>query len=442
MTVKNKAYLALAFVSIAWGTTYFGIRVVVQHIPPYLFAGARQTLAGLLMFGIALLQKEKFQWSWKSIQQHALVGLLLIAGGNGFVCWGEQHIESNIAAIICSMMPLFAVLINIVLVPQEKINKKIITTPEAPKYQDVFGKTIIELAKANPAIMGITPAMPSGCSLKFMMEEMPDRAIDVGIAEQHAVTLSAGLATQGMRVFCNIYSSFMQRAYDMVIHGVAIQKLPVVFCLDRAGLVGDDGPTHHGTFDLAFLNAIPNLIILSPMDEHELRNMMYWALDYTKGPVVIRYPRGNGSFIDYQNEIQPFQLGTSRTLTSGNKLAIISIGEIGVEVQQAIELNNLQTEITHVDARCMKPLDSNTFKTLFDSFDKIITIEESCLLGGFGQQLKAMAQDHSYKGDIISLGLPDGFVEHGEIEELRAQYGLDAHSIGLLIRDYGKSARQ
>ena len=325
-----------------------------------------------------------------------------------------------------------------------KINPLQPATNEAKplKFQDVFGHTLLELAKMDDRVVGITPAMPSGSSMKIMMEAMPHRVFDVGIAEQHAVTFAAGLALQGKRPFCNIYSSFAQRAYDQIIHDVALQKIPVIFCLDRAGIVGADGPTHHGTFDLAFLNAIPNLIILSPMDEHELRNMMYWALDYTKGPVVIRYPRGNGSFIDYQNEIQPFQFGTSRTLTWGNKLAIVSIGEIGVEVQQAIELNNLQTEITYVDARCMKPIDSKTFKALFDSFDKIITIEESCLLGGFGQQLKAMAQDHSYKGNIISLGLPDVFVEHGEIEELRAQYGLDAHSIGLLIRDYGKSARQ
>ena len=310
------------------------------------------------------------------------------------------------------------------------------------KFQDVFGHTLLELAKLDDRVVGITPAMPSGSSMKIMMEAMPHRVFDVGIAEQHAVTFAAGLALQGKRPFCNIYSSFAQRAYDQIIHDVALQKIPVIFCLDRAGIVGADGPTHHGTFDLAFLNAIPNIIILSPMDEHELRNMMYWALDYTKGPVVIRYPRGNGSFIDYQNEIQPFQLGTSRTLTSGNKLAIISIGEIGTEVQKAIHTNDLAPNVTHVDARFMKPIDLQKVGQLFRSFDKIITIEESCLLGGFGQQVKALAQDSLYKGTITSLGLPDVFVEHGEIDELRAMYGLDAHSIGLLIRVYCDSTRQ
>jgi len=257
----------------------------------------------------------------------------------------------------------------------------------------------------------------------------------VGIAEQHAVTFAAGLALEGKRPFCNIYSSFAQRAYDQIIHDVALQNIPVIFCLDRAGLVGADGPTHHGTFDLAFLNAVPNLIILSPMDEHELRNMMYWAVDYTDGPVVIRYPRGRGSLVDYNNEIQPLEVGSLRTLCTGNKLAVISIGQIGVEVQKAIVNNKLTNQITHIDARFMKPLDLSKITEILRSFDTIITVEESCLLGGFGQQIKALAQDSLYKGTITSLGLPDVFVEHGEIDELRAKYGIDAEGIGKVITE-------
>ena len=262
---------------------------------------------------------------------------------------------------------------------------------------------------------------------------MPHRLFDVGIAEQHAVTFAAGLALQGKRPFCNIYSSFAQRAYDQIIHDVALQNIPVIFCLDRAGLVGADGPTHHGTFDLAFLNAIPNLTILSPMDEHELRNMMYWAVEHTEGPVVIRYPRGRGNKRHYKNEIQALEIGTSRTLSKGKKLVVISIGQIGTEVQKAIHSHNLSDDVTHVDARFMKPLDLKKIGELFRSFDKIITIEESCLLGGFGQQIKALALDSQFKGTITSLGLPDTFVEHGTIAELRAKFGLDEEGIGKVI---------
>jgi len=265
------------------------------------------------------------------------------------------------------------------------------------------------------------------------MEAMPDRVFDVGIAEQHAVTFAAGLALEGKRPFCNIYSSFAQRAYDQIIHDVALQNIPVIFCLDRAGLVGADGPTHHGAFDLAFLNAIPNLTILSPMDEHELRNMMYWAVDYTDGPVVIRYPRGRGNRIDYKNEITPLEMGSSRTLTTGNKLAVLSIGQIGTEVQKAIYMNQLEREVTHVDARFMKPLAQKRIGELFRTFDKIVTVEESCVLGGFGQQVKVLAQDSLYNGTITSLGLPDVFVEHGEISELRAKYALDADGMAKVI---------
>ena len=301
------------------------------------------------------------------------------------------------------------------------------------KFQDVFGHTLLELAEKDERVVGITPAMPSGSSMKIMMEAMPHRIFDVGIAEQHAVTFAAGLALEGKRPFCNIYSTFAQRAYDQIIHDVALQNIPVIFCLDRAGLVGADGPTHHGTFDLAFLNAIPNLTILSPMDEHELRNMMYWAVAYTDGPVVIRYPRGRGSQIDYKNEIQPLDILSSRTLTSGQDIAVISIGQIGTEVQKAIVKNNLGSKVSHIDARCMKPLDLKTLGEIFRRFDKIITVEESCLIGGFGQQVKALALDSQHKGTITSLGLPDVFVEHGEIDELRANFAIDATSIGKVI---------
>ena len=303
------------------------------------------------------------------------------------------------------------------------------------KFQEVFGHTLLEIAEKDERVVGITPAMPSGSSMKIMMEAMPHRVFDVGIAEQHAVTFAAGLALEGKRPFCNIYSSFAQRAYDQIIHDVALQNIPVIFCLDRAGLVGADGPTHHGTFDLAFLNAIPNLTILSPMDEHELRNMMYWAADYTESPVVIRYPRGRGSQIEYKNEIQSLKIGTSRTLTSGNKLAILSLGKIGTEAQKAIRTNDLASDVTHVDARFMKPLDLSKISEILRSFDTIITVEESCLLGGFGQQIKAIAQDSLYKGTITSLGLPDVFAEHGEIDELRAKYGIDAERIGRVITE-------
>ncbi len=301
------------------------------------------------------------------------------------------------------------------------------------KFQEVFGHTLLELAEKDERVVGITPAMPSGSSMKIMMEAMPHRVFDVGIAEQHAVTFAAGLALEGKRPFCNIYSTFAQRAYDQIIHDVALRNIPVIFCLDRAGIVGADGPTHHGTFDLAFLNPIPNLTVLSPMDEHELRNMMYWALDHIDGPVVIRYPRGRVSKIDYRNEIESLEMGSSRTLTTGNKLAVISIGQIGVEVQNAISSNQLESKVTHVDARCTKPLDMNKIGELFQSFDKIITVEESSLLGGFGQQIKVLAQDSLYRGTITSLGLTDVFVEHGEISELRAKYALDADGIGKVI---------
>lgn len=299
--------------------------------------------------------------------------------------------------------------------------------PKPSKFQDVFGHTLLELAEKDQRIVGITPAMPSGSSMKVLMDAMPDRVFDVGIAEQHAVTFSAGLAAAGKRPFCSIYSSFAQRAYDQIIHDVALQNIPVVFCIDRAGLVGADGPTHHGSFDISYLNAIPNLTIVSPMDEHELRNAMYWAADFTDGPVVIRYPRGLGSKTNYKNEIQPLEVGTSRILQQGDKIGIISIGEIGTEVQKAIK--DLNNTIHHIDARFIKPIDENEITNTLRSFDRIITVEESCLIGGFGQQIKNIAQDQNYTGKITSLGLPDQFIEQGTRVELRAKYKLDEKGI-------------
>ena len=306
--------------------------------------------------------------------------------------------------------------------------------PTPSKFQDVFGHTLLELAEKDPRIIGITPAMPSGSSMKILMDAMPHRVFDVGIAEQHAVTFSAGLAVAGRRPFCSIYSSFAQRAYDQIIHDVALQNIPVVFCIDRAGLVGADGPTHHGSFDIAYLNAIPNLTIISPMDEHELRNAMYWAVDYTDGPIVIRYPRGLGSKTKYKNEIQPLKIGTSRILQKGDKIGIISIGEIGVEVQKAIDKSGIQKQIHHIDARFIKPIDKNEVLNMLQTFDHIITVEESCLIGGFGQQIKTIAQDQNYMGRITSLGLPDQFIEQGTREELRAKYNLDKDGICQLIQ--------
>ena len=306
--------------------------------------------------------------------------------------------------------------------------------PTPSKFQDVFGYTLLELAERDPRIVGITPAMPSGSSMKILMDAMPHRVFDVGIAEQHAVTFSAGLAAAGKRPFCSIYSSFAQRAYDQIIHDVALQNIPVVFCIDRAGLVGADGPTHHGSFDIAYLNAIPNLTIISPMDEHELRNAMFWAVDHIDGPVVIRYPRGLGSKTKYKNEIQPLKIGTSRILQKGDQIGIISIGEIGIEVQKAINKSGILRHICHIDARFIKPIDNNEILNMLQTFDHIITVEESCLIGGFGQQIKTIAQDYNYTGKITSLGLPDQFIEQGTREELRAKYNLDKDGICQLIQ--------
>lgn len=318
-----------------------------------------------------------------------------------------------------------------------KINKKIITVPEPPKYQDVFGHTILELAQKNPAIMGITPAMPSGCSLKIMMDAMPDRAIDVGIAEQHAVTLSAGLATQGIRVFCNIYSSFMQRAYDMVIHDVAIQKLPVVFCLDRAGLVGDDGPTHHGAYDIAFMRCIPNLVVSAPMNEAELRNLMYTAqLDETKVPFVIRYPRGQGVMPEWRTPMQKIEIGTGRKICDGQEIAILTIGHPGnFAVAACKELAMEDIYPAHYDLRFVKPLDEAMMHEIAQRYNKIITVEDGTVVGGMGSAVLEFLSQHNYAPEVKMLGIPDSLVEHGKPEELHRECGYDARGIADAVRE-------
>jgi len=312
-----------------------------------------------------------------------------------------------------------------------EIQKKKFDLPQPPKYQDVFGHTIIELAEKNEKIFGITPAMPSGSSLKYMMEKMPERAFDVGIAEQHAVTVSAGMATQGMKVFCNIYSSFMQRAYDQVIHDVAIQKLPVIFCLDRAGLVGEDGPTHHGAYDIAYMRCIPNMIVSAPMNEGELRNLMYTAqLDSTKLPFVIRYPRGEGVMADWKTEMKPIEIGKGRRLKEGKDVAILSFGHPGNFAATAIrELKNDGINPAHYDMRFAKPLDESLLHEVFNKFDRIITVEDGTIVGGFGSAIVEFMTAHNYTAKIVVLGIPDTIVEHGSPKELHKECGYDAAAI-------------
>ena len=317
-----------------------------------------------------------------------------------------------------------------------KINKKIITVPEPPKYQDVFGHTIVELAEKNPLIMGITPAMPSGSSLKFMMDLMPDRAIDVGIAEQHAVTLSAGLATRGIKVFCNIYSSFMQRAYDMVIHDVAIQKLPVIFCLDRAGLVGDDGPTHHGAYDIAFMRCIPNMIVSAPMNESELRNLMYTAqLSEMDAPIVIRYPRGQGVIPSWRTPMEKIEIGTGRKICDGQEVAIITIGHPGnfaVAACKALAEEDIYP--AHYDLRFVKPLDEAMLHEVAARYSKIITVEDGTVVGGMGSAVLEFMALHNYTPEVKMLGIPDRLVEHGKPEELQRECEYDAVGIADAVR--------
>ena len=317
-----------------------------------------------------------------------------------------------------------------------EIVKKTFDIPQPPKYQDVFGHTIIELAEKNSKIMGVTPAMPSGCSMKFMMDKMPDRAFDVGICEQHAVTLSAGMATQGLRVFCNIYSSFMQRAYDMVIHDVAIQKLPVIFCLDRAGLVGDDGPTHHGCYDIAYMRCVPNMIVSAPMNESELRDLMYTAqLDSNELPFVIRYPRGEGMLVDWKTQMKEIKVGTGRKLKDGKDIAILSFGHPGNFAAAAIrDVKAEGINPAHYDMRFVKPLDEEMLHEVFSKFNKIITVEDGTVVGGFGSAILEFMNEHGYKADVKIMGIPDRLVEHGTPKQLYDEIGIDANGIATMLR--------
>jgi len=301
------------------------------------------------------------------------------------------------------------------------------------KYQDVFGLTLVELAEKNEKIIGITPAMPTGSSLKYMMDAFPDRAFDVGIAEQHAVTLAAGMATQGFIVFCNIYSTFLQRAYDQVIHDVALQNLPVIFCLDRAGLVGEDGATHHGVFDMAFLRCIPNLTIAAPSDEIELRNLLYTAQLELKGPLVIRYPRGRGIHVNWKREFQKIPFGKGSIIKSGRDIAVVSIGSMKENVRMAIDTLSDQEKVAHYDAKFVKPLDENLFSKLFNIFEKIITVEDGVIAGGFGNAVLELASRLNYKGKIICLGVPDEFIEQGTVDELQEIAKIDVESIAATI---------
>lgn len=304
--------------------------------------------------------------------------------------------------------------------------------PQPPKFQDVFGETLLELAQANERIVGVTPAMPTGCSMNILMKAMPDRAFDVGIAEGHAVTFSAGMAKEGLQPFCNIYSAFAQRAYDNVIHDAALLNLPVVLCLDRAGLVGEDGPTHHGAFDLAALRPVPNLTIASPYDEAELRRLMYTAQLPGKGTFVIRYPRGRGSLVDWRCPLEEVPVGKGRVLKEGRDIAVITLGPIGTTAAEAIRQAEAQKpglSIAHYDLRFLKPLDEMMLTIIAQRFQHIFTIEDGSRMGGMGSAVLEWMDDHGYSPEVIRLGLPDHFIEHGTVEELRQIVGLDTHSI-------------
>jgi 1-deoxy-D-xylulose-5-phosphate synthase len=305
-----------------------------------------------------------------------------------------------------------------------------------PKYQDVFGHTLLELARMNPKIMGITPAMPSGSSMTFMMKEMPDRTFDVGIAEQHAVTFSAGLAAQGFIPFCNIYSSFMQRAFDQVIHDIALQKLPVVFCLDRGGLVGTDGPTHHGSFDLAYMRIIPDIIVSAPMNEEELRNLMFTAQEGTHGPFAIRYPRGQGVMTDWRKPFVSLPVGKGRMIADGSEVAILSIGHPGNFVVKAMQILGKEgIKPAHYDMRFVKPIDQAILHAVFTRFKKVITIEDGTIVGGFGSAVAEFMVHHQYNSSLKMLGIPDEFVEHGTQRQLYRECGFDAESIARTVRE-------
>jgi 1-deoxy-D-xylulose-5-phosphate synthase len=319
------------------------------------------------------------------------------------------------------------------------IKKKVYDTPQPPKYQDVFGNTLVELAEQNPRIVGVTPAMPSGSSMNIMMKAMPTRAFDVGIAEQHAVTFSAGMATQGEVVFCNIYSTFMQRAYDQVIHDVCIQELPVVFCLDRAGFAGADGPTHHGAYDLAYMRCIPNMIVAAPMNEQELRNMMYTAqsdeVQQGKRAFTIRYPRGEGVMPSWRTPLEKQTIGKGRMIADGEEVAILTIGHIGnyaVEASQILAKEGVRP--AHFDMRYVKPLDEELLHQIFSRFDRVLTVEDGCVMGGFGSAVLEFMTDHGYMARVKRLGIPDAVIEHGEQIELHHECGFDPQGIADAVR--------
>ncbi len=311
-----------------------------------------------------------------------------------------------------------------------EIIKIIPKNPGPPKYQDVFGHTIVELAEKNDKIVGVTPAMPSGCSLNIMMKAMPDRAFDVGIAEQHAVTFSAGMAAQGLIPFCNIYSSFMQRAYDQVIHDVALQNLPVVFCLDRGGLVGADGSTHHGAYDLAFFRCIPNMIVSAPMNEEDLRNLMFTAQEENNGPFSIRYPRGTGTTSDWKTPFKKIKIGTGRRVNNGDDIAILTIGDIGNKaVTAGEELEKDGISVAHYDMRFVKPLDEILLHEVFGKFNKVITVENGCIQGGMGSAVLEFMADNNYSAEVKRLGIPDKFIDHGTQNELYDECLFDEKAI-------------
>ncbi|MES2380201.1 MAG: 1-deoxy-D-xylulose-5-phosphate synthase [Bacteroidota bacterium] len=317
-----------------------------------------------------------------------------------------------------------------------EIFKTVTDKPQPPKYQDVFGHTLVELAEANKKIVGITPAMPSGSSLNIMMKAMPDRAFDVGIAEQHAVTFSAGLATQGLVPFCNIYSSFMQRAYDQVVHDVALQNLHVVFCMDRAGLAGADGQTHHGMIDIPYMRCIPNMVVSAPMNEEELRNLMYTAsLDKNAGPFSIRYPRGNGVMPDWKRPLQELTIGKGRKLKDGQEIAIVSFGTAGNLASDAIEkLAGENIQAAHYDLRFVKPIDEEMLHEVFSKYSKVLTVEDGTIVGGAGSAILEFMAANNYHAQVKMLGMPDKITEHGEQPELYAECGFDAKSITKTVK--------
>ncbi len=316
-----------------------------------------------------------------------------------------------------------------------ELEKKSVTK-EAPKFQDVFGKTLVELALKNPKIVGITPAMPTGSSLKFMMEALPTRAFDVGIAEQHAVTMAAGMAADGLVPFCNVYSTFLQRAYDQVIHDVALQDLPVIFCLDRAGLVGEDGPTHHGVFDISYLRCIPNLIIFSPLNEIELRNIMYTAQLGLQHPIAIRYPRGRGHLLEWQKPMEKLTIGKGRCLKEGDKLAILSTGPIGTMVTELLTELGPGADIAHYHLPFIKPLDNNLLKTVLKTFDHIITLEDGSINGGFGSGILEFANSIGIHKNIRIFGIPDRFITHGPTSDLYKEAGIDKISLKKYVQQF------